>query len=172
MMPKTKPDTAKRGRPQAKQFPFVESPATVLLIPVSLGDGAGWWSYDNVLLGGIKVNRLKAIKKSHTSRIGYLPRPIPRSWAKSEFGVCIEYEADTDSVFRFKLYYGCGDPSELRVGQTKCLAGQVGSNQRLAFKLIPKFLVANELFRCTLEVVRTSPGAVLVYGAWIEIGVA
>lgn len=165
------PPARRRPRLPAKQLGGVESPATVLLIPVNLGDEAVWWSHDGVLLGGIQINRLTEIEGVHNSRVAYLPRPIPRSWGESEFGVCVEYEADDHAVFRLKVYYGCGDPSELRLGQTKMLAGETGSKQRLRFKLLPKFLAANELFRCTLEIARTSPGCVLIYGAWMEIGV-
>ena len=168
-----KPTKPKNKLP-AKQLGGVESPATVLLIPVSLDKETKWWSHDGILLGGIEISRIKKvkqIKKARVSRVGYLPRPIPRSWGEKDFHVVLEYEAEDDSAFQFKLYYGCGDPSELRLGETKVMKGKSGSKKRLRFKLKPKYIISNELFRATIEVQRLSPGSVLIYGAWMELGV-
>ena len=154
----------------AKQVTGVENPATVLLIPAMLGKDVSWWSHDGILLGGLQVVSPDPDSKTPQSRIGYLPRPIPRSWGNIDFGVVVEYEGSDEAKFSFRLYYGCGDPSELRIGQTKPLQGKTGSKQRLRFELLPKFIMRNEMLRCTLEVQRNGAGQVLVYGAWMEVG--
>lgn len=165
--------SARRTRIPARQLGGVENPATVLLHPVLLGDTATWWSYDQILIGGIKVNSINKVENGvHRTLIGYLPSPIPRSWEESEFCVVVEYEAETEeAAFKFRLHYGCGDPSELHLGETKLLEGKTGGKKRLAFSLHPRFLAKNELFRCSLEIARETPDPVLVYGAWLEVGV-
>jgi hypothetical protein len=150
----------------SKQVLGVENPATVLLIPMVLGDGAEWWSHDGALLGGIQI----APKKN--SRIMYLPRPIPRSWGEKEFHIVTEYEGDSGAIFRLRLLYGCGDPSELRRGDSGDIVGETGQIQRARFRLKPKLIHRNQLFRCTLSVARSNSGSgnVLIYGAWMEVG--
>ena len=164
----------RRGKPAPKQFPFVENPATVLLIPMSLGEDATWWSFDGVLLGGIRINGKEFIREvteeGFPSRISYLPLPIPRSWGAKQFGVVIEYEAeDPQADFFFNLYYGCGDPSELVLGKTDPLQGEAVGKQRQTFYIDETFLKRNELFRFTLEINRSTPHPILVYGAWLEL---
>lgn len=168
------PETKKRGtRLSPEQLRGVESPATQTLVPISLGDSATWWSHDNILIGGIKVNSIKRVENGvHRSLIGFIPTLIPRSWEGNDFAVVTEYETETEGAdFRFRLFYGCGDPSDLRLGETPPIQGKSDGKQRLTFKLNPKFLQRNELFRCTLDVSRVSPDPVLVYSSWLEVGV-
>ena len=150
----------------AKQVQGVEDPATVIMIPMVLGDGAEWWSHEGMLLGGIEI------AAQQSPKIMYLPRPIPRSWGELEFHICVEYEGDNDARFKLKLYYGCGDPSELRVGESDEITGETGQVKRLKFRLNPELIHRNQLFRCTLKVARSNggKGKVLVYGAWMEVG--
>jgi len=150
----------------AKQVRGVEDPATVIMIPMVLGDGASWWSHEGMLLGGIQV------AQKQSPKIMYLPRPIPRSWGEKAFHICVEYEGDDDSRFKLKLYYGCGDPSELRLGQSGEIEGETGAVRRVKFPLDPEKIFRNQLFRCTLKVARSNggKGKVLVYGAWMEVG--
>lgn len=150
----------------AKQVQGVEDPATVIMIPMVLGDGASWWSHEGMLLGGIEI------APQESPKIMYLPRPIPRSWGEAEFHVCVEYEGANEALFKLKLYYGCGDPSELRLGQSDEIIGETGTVRRLKFRLDPEKIFRNELFRCTLKVARSNGGKgnVLVYGAWMEVG--
>ncbi len=165
------PRERRRGIP-AKQVRGVESPATVLLVPIRLGDGCAWWSHDQILLGGLRVNSAKDVTGEVRCLIGYLPCPVPRSWGEREFVVVFEYEGERpDTNFRLRLWYGCGDPSELHVGATDPIVGQSGGKQRMHFHLRQHYLQRNELFRATLEVARTSPGPVLIYGVWLEVGV-
>ena len=165
-------DNRPRGIPQAKQFPFVEDPATVLLLPIHLS-GAEWWSYDGVLLGGLKINGTEIPKdnEDRKARVMCLPTPIPRSWGRREFGVVVEYEAEhPDSQFQFRLFYGCGDPSQLLLGETPMVSGQVGMH-REKFFLKDGPLERNQLFRFTLELLRKTPHPILIYGLWLELGV-
>jgi len=157
----------------AKQLGGVESPATVLLHPVHLEGPVQWWSYDKILLGGIRVNGVDKIEGgARSDAILYMPTPIPRSWGEKEFSAVVEYECDdAGAIFQFRLHYGCGDPSELHRGESGYIKGQVGSKQRCRFKLNEQFLARNELLRCTLEIERVSPKPVYVYGAWLEVGV-
>jgi hypothetical protein len=150
----------------SKQVQGVENPATVLLIPMVLGDGASWWSHDGALLGGIQI------APQHSAKIMYLPRPIPRSWGEKEFNVCVEYEGDSAALFKLRLLYGCGDPSELRLGETDEITGETGKIRRLRFRLNPELIHCNQLFRCTLSIARSNGGngEVLIYGAWMEVG--
>ena len=152
----------------------VENPATVLLVPAMLPDDATWWSYDGKLLGGIKVNSITECgHEGHPTPVRYLPTPVPRSWGSLDFGVVVEYESEHECAdFRLRLYYGCGDPSDLHLGQTEPITGRSDGKQRLKFRLHPKHLRRNELFRCTVEVQRASPDPVLIYGVWLEVGVA
>jgi hypothetical protein len=152
----------------AKQLGGVESPATVLLSPVDLGD-AGWWSHDQLLLGGIKADSPVGATPG-VCRVRYMPLPVPRSWAKTAFCVVVEYEAEPNAMFVLRTYYGCGDPSELHVG-SESIRGIAGKKQRAIFRLDEAHLARNELFRATLEVIREAQPAVYVYGAWLEIGV-
>jgi hypothetical protein len=163
----------RRTKIPAKQLGGVESPATVILTPMHFSPGAAWWSYDQVLLGGIKVNGAPQIPAGGLHcLIGYMPIPIPRSWGEDDFHVVVEYEADAPSArFKFRICYGCGDPSELRLGETDTLVGDSGGKRRLKFKLNEAYLARNELFRASLDVVRESPDPVLVYGTWLEVGV-
>ena len=158
-----------------EQLRGVESPATVMLLPIQLGKTADWWTHDNVLIGGICINSISKIDSAdgiHRTALGYLPTLIPRSWEESEFGVVLEYETESDGAnFRFRVMYGCGDPSELHLGQTEPIQGKTAGKQRVTFRLNPEYIRRNELFRCTLEVARESPDAVLIYGAWLEVGV-
>ncbi len=83
------PKKAKRKMP-AKQLGGVESPATVLLHPVHFNPDnkgpASWWSYDGILIGGIKINGVEAIDGgTRSDTIAYLPTPVPRSWGEKEF---------------------------------------------------------------------------------------
>lgn len=157
----------KKSKVPAKQLGGVENPATVLLIPMVLGEGASWWSIDDVLLAGVKID------PKCSPQIMYLPRPIPRSWEEKEFSVCVEYEGEATSVFTLRMLYGCGDPSELRLGETRIIKGETGKKRRVKFQLDPEKIHRNELFRCTLKVNRVNGGKgdVLIYGAWMEIGV-
>ncbi len=163
----TKPSFS--GRPKAKQFPFVENPACVILIPINLGQDSSWWSHDGILLGGIKVNSIEKFGPNHVCRIAYLPHIIPKSWGQQEFGLVLEYEAAANAKFKFKAYYGCGDPSELHLGETEPLVGKAGEKRRIRFKLEEKYISRNELFRTTIEVLRSNPKEVLIYGAWLEL---
>jgi hypothetical protein len=173
------PPAPKKARRQvaAKQVKGVESPATVLLHPVHFNPdnqgAASWWSYDQILIGGIKINGVKEIKEGTRSDvIAYLPTPVPRSWGEREFKVVVEYECEfPGTIFQFRMHYGCGDPSELHRGESGMMNGQTGGKRRMTFPLEEKYLQRNELFRATLEVVRASPKPILVYGVWLEIGV-
>lgn len=158
---------------RVKQFPFVENPATVMLTPLSLGPSAHFWSYDGILLGGIEVNTKPASpEEPDPCRIAYMPMLVPRNWGEREFCVITEYEATSPtSRFKFRIYYGCGDPSELRLGETELLQGSTNGKQRMSFRLNEKLLARAELFRVTLEVVRESSDKVLVYGSWLEVNV-
>lgn len=158
----------------AKQLAGVENPATVLLHPVHFEEPIiQWWSYDGILMGGLKVNGNTEIENgSRSDAIAYLPTPVPRSWGEREFKVVVEYECEHQgSIFQMRLHYGCGDPSELHKGETGFLQGVPGSKQRIAFPLDESHLARNELLRCTLEIQRVSAKPILVYGTWLEIGV-
>lgn len=159
-----------------KQLPFVEDPARVLLIPLHLGQGCTWWSHDGSLLGGVKVNGgvdERGIPAAHnpvTSKVMCLPTLIPESWGENKFGVVLEYEAESPQAkFRFRVLYGCGDPSELRVGKTRLIETIAGKKDRVVFLLNPEFIHRNEMMRVTIEVVRESHHAVLLYGAWLDV---
>lgn len=229
------PKPVSDGRLKVKQFPFVENPATVLLIPVHLVGDTRWWSYDGVLLGGIQVgsdtandnrkdsvdatkpqvstessvvatvaathgvspskwNSFWPLKKkapivekapmvsapppkaglsdAQESKIRYLPSPIPRSWGEQDFHVIVEYESShATTEFSMKLYYGCGDPSELRLAESPPIKGISGGKQRMKFRLNKANIARNELFRATLDIIRATPDPVYVYGVWLEIGV-
>lgn len=158
---------------RAKQFPFVENPATVMLTPLNLGPSAHWWSYDGILLGGIEVNTNPASPEEPDScRIAHMPMLVPRNWGERDFCVITEYEAPSPSSrFKFRIYYGCGDPSELRLGETELLVGATTGKQRMSFRLNAALLARAELFRVTLEVIRESSDKVLVYGSWLELNV-
>ena len=168
------PSDPRRGLPRAKQFPFVESPAIVMLTPMSLHKEAEWWSHDEVLIGGIEINKATEIpagEELHT-HIGYMPILVPRTWSETEFRVVVEYESEQPSArFKFRLFYGCGDPSELHVGETSPIEGSSGGKQRMTFTLNEHYLDRAELYRCTLDVVRSSPDPILIYGAWLEVGI-
>ncbi len=163
--------------PNVKQFPFVANPSQVMLHPVALVGGPTWWSYDQVLIGGLKCNGPKhedggEITVTHPakSKIGYMGTLIPQSWACEEFGVTLEYEADKpDARFKFRLFYGCGDPSEIKLAESKLFEGQTDGKQRMRFKLNPEHIARRELLRVTLEVVRETPHPVFVYGAWLDV---
>lgn len=157
----------------ASQVRGVEDPATVLLVPAMLPDDATWWSHEGMLLGGIKVNSITEVRGGgHKTPVRYLPTPVPRSWGELDFGVVVEYESEhAGADFRLRVYYGCGDPSELHLGQTEPITGRSDGKQRVRFRLRPEHLARNELFRCTVEVLRASPDPVLIYGAWLEVGV-
>lgn len=159
--------------PRADQFPFVENPATVLLMPVYMGETVSWWTHDGILVGGLKVNTVKEIPEgqAHASKVGYLPTPIPRSWGEKEFHLVVEYESqDPTAEFAFRIYYGCGDPSELHLGETSFKKGETDGKTRVKFPLSEKHILRNELFRATVEVVRKTPDPVLIYGCWLEVG--
>lgn len=169
-----KPKPPRKHQLPAKQLRGVEDPATIILVPMSLVPVGmvQWWSHDGLLLGGIKVNGapLDASDPGHESRIGYLPAPIPRSWGEEDFHVVIEYEAeDKEARFRLRVYYGCGDPSELHVGESQTLEGESQGKRRLYFKLDKAKLRCNELFRATVEVNRDTPHPILIYGVWLEL---
>ena len=159
---------------RAGQFPFVENPATVLLVPVHLGPTTTWWSHDGILVGGLEINTIESIPEGqhHSAKVGYLPTPIPRSWAEKELRLVIEYESKEETTdFQFKLYYGCGDPSELRLAQSNFKKGMTGSKKRARFPLNEEYIKRNELFRATVEVVRRTPDPIWIYGVWLEVGV-
>ena len=87
-----------------------------------------------------------------------------------EFAIVVEYEAEhVGADFFFNLFYGCGDPSTLVLGKTDSLRGESGGKTRQQFFLDKEFLKRNELFRFTLEVNRTTPHPVIIYGAWLEL---
>lgn len=154
--------------PRAAQLRGVESPATVLLHPAMLSSDVCWWAHPNSeqLVGGLQI-----LAGLNESRIGYAPTPIPRSW-QSDFYVVLEYESEHEEArFQFRLYYGCGDPSELRMGQTPLMSGESGGKQRAWFKLSPEFIARNQLFRATIGVRRKASYPVLIYGCWLEVGV-
>jgi len=73
----------------AKQLQGVEDPATALLMPIQLCDGASWWSYDDILLGGIKIAGKRNVDEEGFGHcyVKYLPVPIPRSWGEKQFNV-------------------------------------------------------------------------------------
>src|SRR3972149_4314452 len=75
----------------AKQVKGVEDPATVLLNPIQLCEGASWWSYDDILLGGIKIVGKRNVDDEGCGHcyIKYLPTPIPRSWGEKQFNVVV-----------------------------------------------------------------------------------
>lgn len=166
-------DDKVRNKIPAKQLGGVENPATVLLHPVHFNEPAvSLWSFDGILLGGIKVNGAEEIKGTRSDSIWYLPTPVPRSWGQKKFNVVVEYECEhPGSIFQLRLHYGCGDPSELHRGETGMLQGRVGAKSRERFELDETKILRNELFRASLEIVRVSPKPVLVYGAWLEVGV-
>lgn len=146
----------------------VEDPATVLLIPMSLGHAGRWWSHDQILLGGIEV--CGDVAGIDRCKLGYLPTPVPRSWGSRDFHAVVEYEAEqANTRFKLRVYYGCGDPSELHVGESPVQEGVSRGKRRMIFKLNPERIVRNEMFRLTLEVIRETAAPVLVYGAWLEV---
>lgn len=184
------PPAWRRSRgPRPAQLQGVESPATVLLHPAVLGSGNGhpevvWWSHEKspVLVGGLEVRHVARLspeamkgfydKGKHETGIGYLPTPIPRSWTKREFRVVVELESEhKDSNFQIRLYYGCGDPSDIRLGESEWITGKSYGRERIPFPLKAKYLDTNELFRATIVIHRKTTWPVLVYGAWLEIGV-
>ena len=151
----------------------IENPATVMLTPAAMGETASYWAHPNcpMLLGGIKVNTVMGPGMT-SCMVSYQPTLIPRSWEERSFGVVLEYESDhKHAEFMFRLHYGCGDPSELRVGQTKLLTGKSLGKTRLTFALRGQYLAKGELFRAAIEVVRNTPLPVYLYGAWLEVGV-
>lgn len=162
------------GGLRAAQLPGVENPATVLLIPVHLGSVTSWWTHDGILVGGLEINSVKEISEGqfHSAKVGHLPTPIPRSWGQKDFHLVVEYESEKDSAhFQFRLYYGCGDPSELRLAQSNFRQGKTGGKKRAKFPLNEKYIERNELFRATIEIVRQTPDPILIYGTWLEVGV-
>jgi hypothetical protein len=168
------PSSPQKRTIPAKQLQGVESPATVLLHPVIFDreKGLGWWTHDGVLCGGIQVTSAPGFAAGDEGRIAYLPTPIPRSWGQRAFDVVVEYEAESSEArFQLRCYYGCGDPSELHLGETALLKGKGGGKQRLRFRLNEAHLTRNELFRCAIGVIRQTPEPVLVYGVWLEVGV-
>ena len=66
----------------AKQVRGIENPATVLLHPIHFeSPQVQWWSFDGILMGGLKVNGTETIEGgSRSDPIAYLPTPVPRSW--------------------------------------------------------------------------------------------
>lgn len=173
-MPGPPPPSKARTQIPAKQVGGVESPATVILTPVHLDPGATWWSFEGLLMGGIEVSSGKVTPKGPEERtlIGYMPIPVPRSWGQKDFHVVVEYEAEEDdSHFRLGLFYGCGDPSELHLGETEPIEGSTGGKKRLSFRLDRTKILRNELFRASLVVIRKNNPGVLVYGVWLEVGV-
>jgi hypothetical protein len=172
--PRIKKPARKKSQISARQLRGVEHPATVLLHPVIMGEHLRWWAHENsgMLIGGVEVNSTGDFRDSENARLCYLPTPVPRSWEERDFNLVIEYECEHEKArFAFIVHYGCGDPSELHVGSSKLQRGKLGGKQRLAFALDRHFIVRNELFRATIEVHRESPHPVLIYGAWLEIGV-
>ncbi len=155
----------------AKQVGGVETPATMMLVPVHLDEGWRWWSHDDILVGGIIFDG-NGDPDKRRGKLGYLPITIPRTWAGEHFHFIVEYEADSpETRFKFRLHYGCGDPSELHRGDSAFMEGLTEGKRRMGFALDPGHLDYNELFRVTLEVIRETPGPVLIYGAWLEVGV-
>jgi hypothetical protein len=168
------PPKLKKNQIPAKQLQGVENPATVLLTPIQLCDGASWWSHDGILLGGIKTTGKRNIDENKVGHcyIKYLPIPIPRSWGEQKFNVVIEYEAENKNAkFDFRVMYGCGDPSELHLGETKEVVGKTGQKERVFFTLDESLLLRNELFRVTIDIMKKNQFPVLIYGAWLEIAV-
>lgn len=164
---------AKR-RIAAKQLQGVEDPATVLLNPIQLCDGASWWSFDDILLGGIKITGKRNVDEEGFGHcyIKYLPTPIPRSWGEKHFKVVVEYEAENKAAkFDFRINYGCGDPSELHLGTTPEVIGRTGKKERAFFTLDESLLLRNELFRVTVDIMKKNRHSVLIYGVWLEIKV-
>lgn len=170
----TPPVQSKKYQIPAKQLQGVENPATVLLNPIQLCDGASWWSFDDILLGGIKINGKRNVDENKCGHcyIKYLPTPIPRSWGQKKFNVVIEYEAENKNAkFDFNVNYGCGDPSELHLGKTSEVVGKAGRKERAVFTLDESLLLRNELFRVTIDVMKKNRYAVIIYGVWLEIAV-
>lgn len=142
---------------------------TYMLYPVYLQDGAEWWSADDVLVGGVKVNG--TAEKGAEVCIGFCPTLIPLSWGQKDFAVMVQFEAEeARSRFKLKCYYGCGDPSSLQLGVTPYIEGQCGRSHA-QFDLSPQHLNRNELLRVTLGVLRETLDPVIIYGAWLAIGV-
>lgn len=175
---------AKKTKPRwdSRFVAGIEHPQTVMLVPTVMGspDANGgepdvaWWSHENSpqLVGGIEVVHVKNYRGPVQSYVGYLPIAIPRSWTGKEFGVVLEYESEhKNSVHDFVLYYGCGDPSDLKVEQTETFKGKTLVRERIKFPLRSHGLDTNELFRCSVCIRRASPFPILLYGAWLEIGV-
>ena len=163
----------KTRRISPEQVGGVESPATVLLVPVQIGRDINWWTHDGILLGGVKVNSVKTVgEKGHITHVSYLPLPVPRSWV-SDFRIVVEYGTDDDTAdFQFQLYYACGDPHQAcRMGKTDFFKGKSVGKQRLNFRLKKEHINKNELFRATLAVLRKTPDPVYIYGTWLEVGV-
>ena len=166
----------KRQKVQPKQVTGIENPARVMLTPVLLGAGTGWWSYDKVLVGGIEAKQISngdhlwATEPLASNIIGYQPMLVPAVWGEKDFHVVFEYEGEhPDAAFFFKVHYGCGDPSELHVRESAQFQGSGGAGKaRLAVKL--KHVDRVELLRVTLQILRRNGLPVIVYGAWLEIG--
>lgn len=176
------PAAREKNRLSPQQVRGLENPFTAVMHPVVLGSGVEWWSHDQILVGGLKVDGPVGASPAH-ALIGYAPTPIPRSWGEREFVVALEYEVGSGQVdktphvekpalsprFKFRIFYGCGDPSEIHLGETAFLLGHSGKKDRLRFRLDESHIQRNELFRATIDVVRDSQDPVLVYGAWLEL---
>uniref|UniRef100_A0A6H1Z9A8 Uncharacterized protein n=1 Tax=viral metagenome TaxID=1070528 RepID=A0A6H1Z9A8_9ZZZZ len=165
-------DKKKAPKPRsisAKQVGGVETPATVMLTPVHLDEGWKWWSHDGILVGGVQFD---GDQGKMSGKVGYVPILVPRTWTGEQFHFVAEYEADApETRFKFRLYYGCGDPAEIHRGESAVLEEKAGGKRRMAFELDPAHIDFNELFRVTIEVIRETPGPIKIYGAWLEVGV-
>ena len=163
----------KRGRRiSARQVEGIESPKVITFIPVSLGDAISWWSKDNILMGGILAQPLENFEKEHLGLIRYAPTLMPSLNNSEDIRLVLEFECDEeDALFQFKILYNCGELDQVNVGETKQFKGSTEGKERLAFKLNPEKIEPGELLRVTLGIARQAPHPVLLYGAWLEIGI-
>jgi len=176
--PPQPPGSHQRTQLPPKQVRGMESPAVVMLHPAQWNGNSGWWSHDGILLGGIAIDGpfpgegQEPPEGPHKTLLAYSPTRIPRVWDGKKFGITVEYESERpESRFKFRVYYSCGDPSERKLWEARYMEGQNNGKRRLTFNLAPQFVVGDELFCCTLEIIRVQPDPVLIYGSWLEIGV-
>jgi len=173
--PPPEPCPKQDRRVKPKQMLGVESPAVVMLTPVLLNKGTAWWSHEGILVGGVVVNQISNgdhdwVKEPQASNlIGYAPTWVPKIWQKKAFNVCVEYEGEREAAFSLRVHYGCGDPSELHVHESDLLTGNTEGKSRERFPIT--HIDRRELLRASLEIRRNNGLPVLIYGAWLEIGV-
>jgi len=175
VVPPTPPAPRRPKKVRPEQLLGVESPARVMLIPALLGTGCGWWSHDQVLVGGVEAKQISngdhdwKAEPLASNIIGHAPTLVPAVWGRKDFHVVFEYEAlHPECSFSFRVHYGCGDPSELHLHGSEYLVGTTKGKARLTIPLAHVDRI--ELLRVTLQILRRNGLPVVVYGAWLEIG--